>query len=320
MTGGEVRYREPKKVVDEIEYLARLKFHQINIADDLFTAKKGHCLAVCNEIINRNLKIKWTCFSRVDTISPPILARMREAGCDAVCFGVESANAEILRLIKKKITPEQVLSAVKMCINAAITPHVSFILGLPSETPETIKETLTFSKKLKDMGAMCGFHVLAPFPGTEVREEHQRLGIKILTNDWGQYHANRAIVETPTVTREMLDQIVIEKEEEFHAWLGKIEQRRKEGTATQQEISVLRNLEHSALIYELLMNEIIERHGQWQKDLDNDPFEVLVKRVSAITGHQENKIASALDEVVKQGDLRYDQRDDAIRWYWADAI
>ena len=95
MVGARVRYRSPEKVVDELQYLGTLNFPQINIADDLFTANKNHCLGVCNEIINRGLKLTWTYFARVDTVSDEVLGKMKAAGCNAVSFGIESANPKI---------------------------------------------------------------------------------------------------------------------------------------------------------------------------------------------------------------------------------
>ena len=53
MVGAKVRYRSPRSVVDEMQSLAEMDFHQINLADDLFTANKSHCLAVCDEIERR---------------------------------------------------------------------------------------------------------------------------------------------------------------------------------------------------------------------------------------------------------------------------
>ena len=66
MVGAKVRYRSPRKVVDEIEAIGRLGYHQVNIVDDLFTADKGHCAAVCDEILRRGLKVRWTSFARVE--------------------------------------------------------------------------------------------------------------------------------------------------------------------------------------------------------------------------------------------------------------
>ena len=167
--GGFEHNLQSLRVVDELEYLNSLNFHQINIADDLFTANKKHCLAVCNEIIRRGLTLKWTSFARVDTVSKDLLATMKSAGCEAVSFGIESANPDILKTIQKGITLPQVVNAVKMCQQVGIIPYASFILGLPGETPQTIKDTLDFGERLKEQGMLYGFHLLAPFPGTEIR-------------------------------------------------------------------------------------------------------------------------------------------------------
>ena len=137
----------------------------------------------------------------MDTVTEELLAKMKAAGCNGLLFGVESANAEILRIIDKKITTEQVENAARICTDAGITPCMSFILGLPGETPQSVRESQEFGERLKSLGAMYGFHFLAPFPGTKVREESDSYGLKILSNDWKEYHANRAIVETESVSQ-----------------------------------------------------------------------------------------------------------------------
>lgn len=266
MVGARVRYRSPEKVVDEMQYLGTLNFPQINIADDLFTANKDHCLGVCNEIIKRNLKLTWTSFARVDTVSDDVLSKMKAAGCSAVSFGIESANPQILKTIKKGITLEQVEAAVGMCKRAGVTPFASFILGLPGETPQTIKETMDFGEKMKRRGLAFGFHLLAPFPGTEVREQSDQYGIRILTDNWSQYHANRAIVETPEVDRRMLDEIVIDWENEYNQLLGDIKQRMQKNEASDEEALQVINLERIVLIYDLMMKNVVERRGFWSHD------------------------------------------------------
>ena len=209
MVGAKVRYRSPESVVDEMESLASMNFHQINLADDLFTANKPHCLAVCDEIVKRRLDIKWTSFARVDTVSVELLSQMRRAGCTAVSFGIESGDPAILKTIQKGITRDQVIAAVEMCKQAGVAPYASFILGLPGETEESIQETFAFGETLKNMGLMYGFHLLAPFPGTAVREQHEDYGIRILSTDWSDYHANRAIVETPGVSQARLNELIV---------------------------------------------------------------------------------------------------------------
>ena len=66
---------------------------------------------------------------------------MAGAGCDSVSFGVETGNPEMLKRIKKGIKLEQVHSAVKMCKQAGMIAHASFIIGLPGETKDTLQES-----------------------------------------------------------------------------------------------------------------------------------------------------------------------------------
>jgi len=324
MVGARVRYRSPEKVVDELQYLSTLNFHQINIADDLFTANKNHCLGVCNEIIKRDLKLTWTSFARVDTVSDDVLGKMKAAGCNAVSFGIESANPQILKTIKKGITLDQVEAAVGMCQRVGITPYASFILGLPGETPETIKETMEFGKRLKDRGLAYGFHLLAPFPGTEVREQSDRYGIRILSDDWSRYHANRAIVETPEVNHRMLDAIVIEWEDEYNQLLADIKARMQKNEASEEEALQVINLERIVLIYDLMMKNEIERRGIWSHDgrpvSTEDNLKKLVDRISRSFDATSEMLYNTLDHALKQGNLACTDTNGKIQWQWVDFL
>ncbi len=323
MVGAKVRYRNPQNVVDEMEYLAAFGFRQINIADDLFTSNENHCLKVCDEIIKRGLKIKWTSFARVDTVSVKVLVRMREAGCHTVSFGIESGNREILKRIKKGITPEQVTDAVKMCNEAGVSPHASFILGLPGETPETLKETVEFGNMLKDMGVSHGFHLLAPFPGTEVREEKEKFDIRILSDDWRDYHANRAIVETSSVTRKMLDDIAIEWEEKFNGWLGYIRERIKNGEASEEEAWPLVNLERIIVVYDLMMGNLAEKTGPIDRETAASPDEALAlfaERMACSVKHSSDEILPVLKYEIGEGNLILTDDEGKFGLKWVDYL
>ncbi len=324
LLGPKVRMRRPEDVLNELEQISMLNFPQINIADDLFTGNKTHCLSVCNGIIKRKLKLPWTAFARVDTVTHEILEKMKQAGCHTVSFGVESGNKNILKTIKKGITPQQVISAVKACNEVGINPHASFILGLPGETPETLRETIEFSKKLKDMGVAFGFHLLAPFPGTEVRERADELGIKILTNDWSQYHANKAITETNSVSKAILDNIVKEWESDFHKWLGEISDRIDKGIATNDEKEQYEKLEHAAILYELMMDSTIEKLGRWTKGslpLSHDELlSDLSNRVNGATRHSPDSLYRALLRAYKRNEIAFITHGGDIHCTWVDYL
>ena len=133
-------------VLDEIETIIGYGFERINIADDLFTSDKERVKEICTGIKERSLKFPWSAFARVDTVSQEVFDLMAEAGCDSVSFGVETGNPEMLKRIKKGIKLEQVDAAVKMCQQAGMIAHASFIIGLPGETKDTLRETEKFPK------------------------------------------------------------------------------------------------------------------------------------------------------------------------------
>ncbi len=322
LVGAKVRYRNPIRVVDELAFLHLLDFHQINIADDLFTASKRHCLAVCDEIIRRKLDVQWTSFARVDTVSKSVLERMKQAGCTAVSFGVESGSPEILRRIKKGITLDQVLNAINLCNQVGVTPQASFILGLPGETEQTLQETVTFAGQLKRLGVLHGYHLLAPFPGTEVRENRHQYDLQIMSHDWDDYHANRAIVRTSAVNQQRLDGIVKEWQDHFDSWLDDIKKRRDNGKATKEEAWPLTNLEHIILIYDLMMKSVIENleaapRSTTVGDLD---LETIVAQIDGQIDHPETQIRNSLQYAIQKNYLTRVQGGGHYRWEWIDYL
>jgi radical SAM superfamily enzyme YgiQ (UPF0313 family) len=315
----------PARVVAELEDLANLKFKQINIADDLFTANQKHCRAVCEEMTKRKLAINWTSFARVDMVSEYLLSKMKAAGCTAVSFGIESANPDILKTIKKGITVQQVIDAVRMCRRVGIRPYASFILGLPGETQDTIKESAALAAKLQQEGLAYGFHILAPFPGTEVREKNDALGIRILTDDWSKYDANRAVVETVSVNRRTLNAVVVDWENKYNQYLAHINKRIQNGIATTDETKQLKDLENAVMLYELMMKNIIEENGSLSLS-DNDAkmntemgLEILLDRITRSSDMDPNKLKVTLQQVVENGNLKLNHRDGQLRWEWESA-
>jgi len=324
MVGAKVRYRDPVRVVDEMAALNQLGFHQINLADDLFTANRNHCLAVCNEIMDRGLEVNWTSFARVDTVTQKILASMRRAGCTTISFGIESGSPEMLRRIKKGITLKQARTAMQRCLDCGIDPHASFILGLPGETPQTLRQTLDFGDTLKAMGASHGFHILAPFPGTDIRERLEEYDLQILSDDWREYHANRAVVRTSGVTPETMDAIVIESKKEFDRWLANIERRRAMGRIDEKEAWPLTRLEHTVVIYDMMMKGLVEKRGFWAVDSSHeDPghlVEPLIERATEDLDHPPQRIRSAIEFAVKENYLDMTKTAGRISWSWVEGF
>lgn len=173
--GSSYRFRSPKNVVDELEILVKDSHAaEIRVWDDTFNADPKRAIAICDEIVKRKLSISWTCLARVNFAKPEVLAAMKRAGCWQISYGIESGNNEILKNIKKGITIEMVREAVKETKRAGIASLGFFIIGLPGDTEQTMRQTIDFAKSL-DLDA-ANFTICTPFPGTELYETLKQKG------------------------------------------------------------------------------------------------------------------------------------------------
>jgi anaerobic magnesium-protoporphyrin IX monomethyl ester cyclase len=159
-----VRLRSPEKIMEELWTLKKLGINNVNMYADLFTASRDQVVNLCKLMIEQNIKMKWTCNSRVDYVDEEMLQLMGKAGCWYIAWGLESGNEQVLRHARKGIDPEKTHRALKWAKKAGIHNWGYFIIGLPTETEESIKQTIAFAKSLPLDIAL--FHVAAPYPGT----------------------------------------------------------------------------------------------------------------------------------------------------------
>jgi anaerobic magnesium-protoporphyrin IX monomethyl ester cyclase len=307
MGGRRARFRDPKLIVDEIEQALAQGFKEVNFEDDLLTLNHRHVYGICDEIRARGLKFNWSAFSRVDTVNPELLGRMKEAGCTWLLFGVESGNQEILDTIKKKITLEKVRESVRMAKEAGIDILASFIIGLPGETRETLKQSVQFGLEL---GASYGFHVLSPFPGTEVREKAEEYGIEILSNDWSKYDCNRPVTRTAGAGPEDMAGALHEHYEQIRLVLKHLEE---EGDPQLSELA--KSKRRSPLSWALLQGDVIESLGMMPPD--GAPIESLAGRVAELLPYPPHEVRESVGRWVEEGLLKYDLVGGDLVWKWS---
>jgi len=311
MVGHKVRYRTPRLIVDEIEDIISYGFTRINIADDLFTSDKVRVQEFCAELKRRGIKIPWSAFARVNTVDAGVLAVMRDAGCDAVSFGIESGNAGMLKLVKKGITLQQAVKAVQACKESGVSAFASFVIGLPGESPETLAETRTFAEGL---GIDCGFHLLAPFPGTAVREEQEKYDIEILTDDWDLYDANVPIVRTSRVNETYIADFLEAYEAPHRELWDYVVKRYEAGICTDDEGLRVAGHNRMHLVFKLLSTDLIERHGVFNNG--GSSVRVLAERITRQTGEQPELVQNTLQQLSDAGYIKPLAGAATTRWYW----
>lgn len=320
MVGAKVRRRDPQQVLDEIEEILNLGYERINIADDLFASDTERVKIICDGIRQRDLKFIWSAFARVDTVSQEMFDAMASVGCDSVSFGVESGNPEMLKRIRKGIKLQQVRQAVQMCKQAGMIPHASFMVGLPGETRETLRQTAEFAKSLD---IQYGYHYLTPFPGTTLSEKINRYDLEILTQDWSKYDANDAIVRTSELTpQDIRDFVALYDDEVARDW-QKVLDNYKTGKNSPYDDMRVEGNRRMHITFKILKQDLVEKHGLIPSEIsagaNGRAADILAQRIQqAITDEPEIEIVEkTVRDFINRGYLQADLSDKDIVWRWA---
>ncbi len=193
--GRKLRYHSPGRVVEEMKWVKdRFGIEDLLFWSEVFNARKDFVLALCDELERRNVRLNWVCSSRVDQVDKETLKRIHQAGCWMISYGIESGCQEILDQSKKEASLEQARNAVSLAKEAGLEVVGHFVLGLPGETRETIKETLRFAKGLGLDYAQ--FYCAVPLPGTLLYDLARSNGW-LNTSDWKGYEQNYSVMDLP---------------------------------------------------------------------------------------------------------------------------
>jgi anaerobic magnesium-protoporphyrin IX monomethyl ester cyclase len=162
-------------VLDALEKVtARLPVKMIQIKDDTFTTNKKRVIELCQGIRKRKLQFFWSCDTRVDLLTEPLLREMRLAGCERLSLGVESGSQTILDAIDKKITPAEIIESTRIAKKFGIKVRYYMMLGNRGETRETFQETLDFLKAAEPHEYI--FSCLSIYPGTRDFYDAEKAG------------------------------------------------------------------------------------------------------------------------------------------------
>ena len=142
--------------------------------DDTFNIQKARTVELCSKL--KPLNLTWSCTSRVTTDYETLKA-MKDAGCRLLIVGYESGDQQILKNIKKGATIERARQFTKDCHKLGLVVHGDFILGLPGETRETIRNTIDFAKELDVETIQVS--VAHAYPGTELYDYAMKSGFMV---------------------------------------------------------------------------------------------------------------------------------------------
>ncbi|MBW2989025.1 B12-binding domain-containing radical SAM protein [Candidatus Woesearchaeota archaeon] len=194
---GSYRTREPSKCIEELKILKeKYKFQAFDIWDDTFNINKKWLTEICKGIIEEKLDITWYARARLNFVDYESIKLMKRAGCDSLCFGIESGSPRVLEVIKKEITVDMVKEGIKKCLDTGIAVKAGFIFNHPTETLSDVKMTLDLMAYLRKLTYKHNQKlkttpgILRIYPGTEVEQIARKNGILPKNFSWSKPYYN----------------------------------------------------------------------------------------------------------------------------------
>lgn len=196
------RERNVEKVLDEIEVAANtFGAKALLFRDPLFSVNRKRARQIAEGIIQRGIKIKWACETRLDLLNEELIDIFYESGLRVINVGIESADEAILKKIGRAPVPvEHQERIVKFCDSIGLRVCAFYVLGLPEDSPEKIRSTVEYAKQLNTHAAM--FYLATPFPGTAY---YKMVGDGLLTDDYEKMDCFTPVVMHPQLSPAQLE-------------------------------------------------------------------------------------------------------------------
>lgn len=181
--GNKFRTRSAESVFEEIKYL--YDTYGINyfwVEDDNLTLDRKRIVKICKMIIESGIKAYFEPQNGISlkTLDEEVVGLMRRAGFAMVSLAVESGSDYIRnKIMGKRTSREQIVNAFKLCKDAGIETRAFFIVGMPEETEETLRETIDIMQEIDF--SRVGIFPAKPLPGTKLFEQCVR--DKLLVNE-----------------------------------------------------------------------------------------------------------------------------------------
>lgn len=179
ITGQRVAFRPVDHVLDEIDwYMKAHDVRNITFVDENFLARRSRVESILRAFIDRGYNLKWQMANvAVWHLDDGLLSLMKESGCTAIGPSIESGSRRVLRDVIRK--PPTILdkapAVIRKCKELGIDVITHFVVGMPGETWEEIRETFRCAETLD--ADMSVFHIATPYPGTDLYREAKSQGL-----------------------------------------------------------------------------------------------------------------------------------------------
>ncbi len=184
--GGQgIRFWSVEKIIDWIDDLViNHKVKHIRFDDELFISSPARIEHLCDILIERKYELNLWGYARLDTIKDHLLKKMKRAGINWLCLGIESADMEILKGVRKRLNRD-VISVVEKIQQNGIFVLGNFMFGLPGDTMLSMEATYALAKKINC--EFINFYCTMPYPGSELYTDWLTADSSALPDSWEGY-------------------------------------------------------------------------------------------------------------------------------------
>ena len=203
--GRKLRVKSPKRILEEMNYFNdKLGVSNFIFRDPVFTLDRNHTIEICEEIINSNKKFNICIEAHLKNIDEELTRILKKAGVKLIYVGIESGDANV-RSDAKRWSEENStqIKKVNYLEKNGIKVKTMYIIGLPSDTEETYKNTVRYAQRINSSYAQ--FSVFTPYPGTPVFNEYKD---KIFVKNYEDFTQFKLIFKHENFTPEKIIELL----------------------------------------------------------------------------------------------------------------
>jgi radical SAM superfamily enzyme YgiQ (UPF0313 family) len=209
MNKSRMRFRSPENILKELFEIA--SFHKgkklkMLVTDPHFIGDPKRIDRLCDLLQEHELDILFSVMTRVDSVVkyPNLVSKMCDSGILSYEMGFESSSQEDLNDIRKGTTPDMQKEAVRLLRDNGANVSGTFVIGLPGQNEELIKQFPVYAKQIGLMN--CAFGIATPFPRTEFYEKLNKSGL-IFERDWTRYDEMHSVFTLNLLTPEKVEKL-----------------------------------------------------------------------------------------------------------------
>lgn len=161
------RPRSNKNIINEIKFLQKqYRINYFAFSDELLMSSKQRVINLCEDFLKEGLNIKWNCSGRLNYASPEVIKMMKKAGCVFINYGIECYDDNMLKVMHKSLTTEQIRIGIENTLAEGISPGFNIIFGNIGEGVEELQKGVEFLLKYDDGSQLRTIRPVTPYPGS----------------------------------------------------------------------------------------------------------------------------------------------------------